>query len=211
MRATSGLAPRFVRNIRDEILFLESATNSLSRDSSVPADAREKIAMIGGYLHNAAQLARQFLIISSAETRRSTLDIGEALSQLKSSLKRLLGDDCQLRLNIESNLRKVFAEPGQLEDIVLPMLVNAHDAMPHGGTVWLAAKNVSQDLSCSAKAKNERTDWVALEIKDSGSGIPKHHIGRIFDPFFSTKGRGCGFGLAKVWATVQNLGGRDSG
>ena len=102
MRATSGLAPRFVRNIRDEILFLESATNSLSRDSSVPADAREKIAMIGGYLHNAAQLARQFLIISSAEILRSTLDIGEALSQLKSSLKRLLGDDCQLRLNIES-------------------------------------------------------------------------------------------------------------
>ena len=161
--------------------------------------------------NRAASLVRQLLAFSRQQTLQPrVIDIGEVLSELSHLLNRLLGENIELRLAHGRDLGPVKVDPGQLEQVIINLAVNARDAMPKGGILQIRTENI--DL---AKAVGEGAEvipsgsYIRIEVTDTGAGIPPDIIGRIFEPFFSTKdvGSGTGLGLSTVYGIVKQTGG----
>jgi PAS domain S-box-containing protein len=149
----------------------------------------------------AADLTRQLLAFSRKQILRPQLvHLGRLVENLRKMLARLIGEDIRLVTVIDPNLSVVRADPGQLEQILLNLVVNARDAMPRGGTLTIECRNVSEAISRS----------IRLSVSDTGVGMNEEVKARIFEPFFTTKapGKGTGLGLATVFGIVQQSGGR---
>jgi two-component system, cell cycle sensor histidine kinase and response regulator CckA len=117
-------------------------------------------------------------------------------------LGRLIGEDIILTTDLEADLASTKADPGQVEQIIMNLAVNARDAMPSGGKLTISTKNVElKELRSSISAG----DYVCLSVRDSGYGMPDSVKAHIFEPFFTTKeqGKGTGLGLATVYGIVQ--------
>ncbi|MDY7093270.1 MAG: ATP-binding protein, partial [Acidobacteriota bacterium] len=124
--------------------------------------------------------------------------------------KRLLGERVELKLRPEAELWTVQADPAQLEQVVLNLLVNAREAMPEGGTVTLTTENLTlPSHRVVALGLSEGRDFVRLTVADTGPGVPAAIREQIFDPFFTTKesGESTGLGLTTVYGAVRNSGG----
>jgi CheY-like chemotaxis protein len=132
--------------------------------------------------------------------RPQLVHLGRLVENLRKMLARLIGEDIRLVTVIDPNLSVVRADPGQLEQILLNLVVNARDAMPRGGTLTIECRNVSEAISRS----------IRLSVSDTGVGMNEEVKARIFEPFFTTKapGKGTGLGLATVFGIVQQSGGR---
>jgi CheY-like chemotaxis protein len=125
-------------------------------------------------------------------------------------LHRLIGEDLRIEADLASDAWCVHADPGQLEQVLMNLLMNARDAMPGGGVVRVATANVCLDeteaarLSCPLPG-----DYLAMTVTDTGTGIPAHVLPNIFEPFFTTKelGKGTGLGLATAYGIVKQSGG----
>jgi two-component system cell cycle sensor histidine kinase/response regulator CckA len=161
--------------------------------------------------NRAANLVRQLLAFSRQQTLQPrVIDIGEVLSELSHLLNRLLGENVELKMVQGRNLGTVRVDQGQLEQVIINLAVNARDAMPGGGTLTLKTSNVERtepiyrDLEVMPPGA-----YVLIEVSDDGTGIPREIIGRIFEPFFSTKevGSGTGLGLSTVYGIVKQTGG----
>jgi two-component system cell cycle sensor histidine kinase/response regulator CckA len=204
------LAPRMAEKIRDEVSVIQTATDFLINDKSISAEARNKIATIKGYLRLVAVTAGQFLIITGTEGSYLTvLDIRDVLSQLTSVLQRLLDDGVQLQMALDPDLWPIKAGVSQFEQIFLVLAVNAREAMPSGGNLRIRATNITKaECEINHQSVAIAADYVLIEVADTGVGIPKDNMDRIFEPFFSTKGPGCGFGLAIVYATIKKINGQ---
>jgi two-component system cell cycle sensor histidine kinase/response regulator CckA len=203
------LAPQMAHRIRDEISILQTATDYLINDRTIPAEARDKIALIKGHLGSVAGLARQFLIVTGTETNQlKVLHVGEVISQLTSLLQRLVGELNQLQIVMAPDLWPIKADLNQLEDSFCALTANARDAMPSGGCLRISATNISKaEYETKPQTREIAADYVLIEVADTGVGIGKDIIDRIFEPFFTTKGPGCGFGLAKVYAAIKKNNG----
>ncbi len=159
----------------------------------------------------AARLTRQLLAFSRQQVLAAqTLDLGGLLANLTEMFSRLLGEDIALQVTCGTALRPVFADPGQLEQVVLNLVVNARDAMPDGGTLSISVQNV--DLGPAyVEGHPEATagPYVLLAVSDTGVGMDKATQARVFEPFFTTKapGKGTGLGLATVFGIVKQSGG----
>ncbi len=144
----------------------------------------------------AAELTAQLLAFSRRQpVQREKIDIGEALEKLRPVLLSLLGDKCELRLQVESGLAPVRMDPSQFQQVILNLCVNARDAMQGEGAIKIRAR--------------AEQDRIVLEVSDTGPGIPEEIRGQIFEPFFTTKpkGQGTGLGLSVVYGIVtQNEG-----
>jgi two-component system cell cycle sensor histidine kinase/response regulator CckA len=203
------LAPRMAHNVRDEIAFLQSAMQTVIGDESISSDVRDKISTIKMMAGNIAQLAWQLLIISGTQDAlRTVIDVRDTVLGITSLIERLLGDNTRLQTSFDEDLWPIQGDAEQIEQILLPLVVNAREAMPRGGTLRIRAHNVTK-AECKAELKNAdlATDYVVVELADEGTGIPNDIMGRLFEPFGTTKGSGCGFGLAKVHHTVSSLNG----
>lgn len=212
MQDVIQLAPRMAHRIRDKVSFIRDVMQSVIDDKSISIDARDKIALLKAYLENVAQHARQFLIITDTlNCDRTVLDIRIVLSELTSLLKNLLGEGYTLQMALDDNLWLIQDDVEQFEEILLPLVVNARDAMPSGGTVRIAASNITK-AQCEAKAECATfpADYVLIEVTDTGVGMPKDVLDRVFEPFFSTKRPGCSFALAHVRSAVKKLNGEIS-
>jgi PAS domain S-box-containing protein len=146
----------------------------------------------------AAGLTRQLLAFSRRQhLQPKVMDLNETLMAMDSMLHRLIGEDVELVTLPGSDLKKVKADPGQIEQVIVNLVVNARDAMPGGGKILLATRNV------------EVNGQVALEVRDNGSGMDEATQARAFEPFFTTKemGKGTGLGLSTVYGIVQQSGG----
>ena len=138
------------------------------------------------------------------------LDLKQILERTQATLQRLIGDDIRLTVSIENSLGYIEADPGQIEQVILNLAVNARDAMPKGGRLTITASNV--ELDESYKRKHEPVvpgKYVMLAVEDTGCGMDSKTQLRIFDPFFTTKevGKGTGLGLATVYGIVKQTGG----
>ena len=159
-------------------------------------------------------LTRQLLAFSRRQVLRpEVLDLNSLVREFEKMLRRLIGEDIELILDLAPDIGPVLADPGQLEQVLLNLAVNARDAMPRGGRLQIGTieEALAADLSPEhPRTKGER--YVSLVVTDSGSGIDRAIIGRIFDPFFTTKevGRGTGLGLSTVYGIVQQSGGHIS-
>lgn len=161
--------------------------------------------------NRAANLVRQLLAFSRQQTLQpKVLDITDVLADLSNLLRRLIGENIELKMVYERDLWPVLVDQGQFEQVIVNLAVNARDAMPSGGKLTITTKNFNNTKAIfSGHEVIHPGDWVSVEVADTGIGIPPENLQRIFEPFFSTKeiGAGTGLGLSTVYGIVHQTGG----
>ncbi len=150
----------------------------------------------------AAGLTSQLLAFSRRQPLEpKVFNVGVVIADLEKMMNRLIGEDIALHTDIPNELPSIRADAGQIEQVLINMVVNARDAMPHGGRVTVSAKRVFiSESDCPAQGDCRPGDYIRISITDSGTGIPPEVRDRIFEPFFTTKGRGEGTGLGLAGA-----------
>ena len=157
----------------------------------------------------ASTLTRQLLAFSRKQILQPrVLDLNGLISQTAILLPPLLGPDIKLMLSLEPDLGQVKADPGQIEQVIINLVVNARDAMPYGGDLKIETANAEWNETVDPK-RGSLAKGVVLSVKDNGCGMDEKTRSRIFEPFFTTKetGKGTGLGLSMVYGTVQQSGG----
>ncbi len=211
MESVGQLAGGIAHDFNNVLSAIMMATDFLL-NSHRPTDPSFKdIMQIKQNANRAAALVRQLLAFSRKQTLRpQVLDLNETLSDLTMLLRRLIGEKVTLTSALGRDLWPVKADLSQFEQVIVNLAVNARDAMPEGGTLTVRTANVTADESATLGYKGmPRTDYVLVEVSDTGTGIPPEIIDKIFEPFFSTKevGKGTGLGLSTVYGIVKQTGG----
>lgn len=159
----------------------------------------------------AAGLTRQLLEFSRrAAIDKKVLDLNAVVRETESMLGRLIGEDIQFTLSLDSSIDRIKADPGQIGQILINLAVNARDAMPRGGTLSVETSSIELDATGAARYPGFLPGrYVRLAVRDSGRGMTDEIRARIFEPFFTTKkpGKGTGLGLATVYGIVKQCGG----
>ena len=171
----------------------------------------DDIQQIKNNANRAAALTRQLLAFSRQQTLRpQILQLPDIVAEISNLLTRLVGEKIDLIVKHGRNLGPIWADPGQLEQVVVNLAVNARDAMPEGGQLIIQTYAVSAaDVRASGNRFLPVVDYVALSVADTGAGIDPELLPKIFDPFFTTKdvGKGTGLGLSTVYGIVKQSGG----
>jgi len=158
-----------------------------------------------------ADITRQLLAFSRKQViDPKVININPLIKDVTKMLKRLLGEDIDILFFPEPNLYNTKVDPGQLDQIITNLAINARDAMPEGGTLTLETANITFDLEyCRVHAGFKPGSFVMLAISDNGTGIDPEILPHIFEPFFTTKDRdkGTGLGLASVYGAVKHSSG----
>jgi two-component system cell cycle sensor histidine kinase/response regulator CckA len=161
--------------------------------------------------NRAANLVRQLLAFSRQQSLQPrVLNITDVLVELSHLLRRLIGENIELKVVHGRDLGLVKVDQGQLEQVIINLAVNARDAMSGGGTLTIRTSNITQTVPVRhGHEVMPPGDYVQVEVRDTGVGIPRENLERIFEPFFSTKevGSGTGLGLSTVYGIVKQTGG----
>src|SRR4051812_1685994 len=202
-RLAGGVAHDFNTLLGTISGYSEMLLNALPRSDALrhPVEQIHRAALRG------AQLTRQLLVFSRRqEVQAQPVDLGKLLSDLDAMLDRLIGEDVELARQVEPQLGRVWADPGELHQVILNLVVNARDAMPSGGFLALSLGNLETDQEIAVEGGRLPPGfYVLLQVADSGTGMDEEIRKRIFEPFFTTKepGKGTGLGLSTVHAIVK--------
>ena len=179
--------------------------------------ARSDLRQITLAAERAAGLTRQLLAFARREVvRPQVLDLGHVITGVQELLHRTLGEHIELITTLDDDLWPVLADPGQLEQVLVNLAVNARDAMPGGGTLTIDTSNITVDAdtvdadTVAGGSRAPQGQNVRLRISDTGVGIPADVLEHVFEPFFTTKqdGSGTGLGLATVYGIIAQAGGQ---
>jgi len=169
--------------------------------------------------NRASNLVRQLLAFSRRQTLNPKVtDVTDTLAELSNLIRRLIGENIELKMRHGRDIWKVRVDQGQLEQVIINLAVNARDSMPEGGVLTIRTHNTLIDknhqldegmISSPQDEEIQEGEYVAIEIQDTGQGIPPDIITKIFEPFFTTKkvGEGTGLGLSTVYGIIQQTGG----
>ena len=206
-RLAGGVAHDFNNVLSVILAYVMLLGTTLEADDPRRADL-EEIERAAG---RAAGITRQLLAFSRQQVLEPrVLDLNEVVQGARGMLGRLLGEDIHLTWKLEPALRRVFADAGQLEQVLVNLIVNARDAIHGGGRIIIETGNCELDEEYSARHAGVRPGrYVMLAVTDSGVGMDRETQSRIFDPFFTTKpaGKGTGLGLPTAYGIVRQCGG----
>ena len=202
-----GIAHDFNNLLTGILSYADLMLQELRAGDPIRADL-EQIRHAG---ERAAALTRQLLAFSRRQVLQPrVLSLNASVTELDSMLRRLLGADVALESSLEPALGYVLADPGQLEQVLVNLVVNARDAMPAGGRVRITTANLQLQAADHARGNGVRAGaYVTLAVSDTGMGMDVPTQARIFEPFFTTKaaGKGTGLGLSTVYGIVEQSGG----
>ncbi len=203
-----GIAHDFNNLLTTVLGYSDMALSQLSAHDPIREDI-EEIRKAG---ERASALTRQLLAFSRKQVfEPRVLDLNALLADSSRMLARLIGEHIRLVTRLEPELGSVRADPGQVEQVIVNLVVNARDAMPEGGTLTVRTENVDVDAASSRRHFGiEPGRYVVMAVADTGVGIDPETQKRIFEPFFTTKEtpRGTGLGLATVYGIVSQSGGQ---
>jgi PAS domain S-box-containing protein len=175
------------------------------------AELQEDVAEIQAAAERAAALTKQLLIFGRREAvRPQVIDLDDVIGGMEALLSRSIGEHIEMQVQPSGTLPPIKADPGQVEQVVLNLVVNARDAMPEGGQLTLSTSSTELDEEfCSSHPGVAPGTFVELAVADSGHGMSPEVAARIFEPFFTTKaqGQGTGLGLATTYGIVSEAGG----
>jgi PAS domain S-box-containing protein len=206
-RLAGGVAHDF-NNLLTAILgHIGFARGLLAPEDPVGAELDE----IDHAARRAAELTRQLLTFARRQViAPRVVDLNEVARGAERLLRRLLGEDVELLVNLEPELGSTRVDPGQFEQVIVNLAVNARDAMPGGGRLLIETRNVTLDTEYAATHPDTTPgEYVQLAVTDTGTGMDRATVARLFEPFFTTKeqGRGTGLGLAICYGIVRQAGG----
>jgi two-component system, cell cycle sensor histidine kinase and response regulator CckA len=210
-RLAGGVAHDF-NNLLTAILgYAALLLNSMDPSASWRHDV-EEIRKAG---ERAALLTRQLMAFSRRQVLHpKALDLNQVVDNLGKMIKRVIGEDIELEIVPGPDLGTVMADPGQIEQVILNLAINARDAMPHGGRLSIRASNagLDQDYVRSHAEQIKPGPFVLLEVDDTGCGMDAATSSHIFEPFYTTKelGKGTGLGLSTVYGIIRQSGGHIS-
>ncbi len=204
---TGGIAHDF-NNLLTVVL---GGADALADDDAVQGEAREMVTMIGTAAERGAELTHRLLAFARRQPLEPrSVDLSEKLLGLEPLLRRTLGDHIALQVTSARGQFLAEVDPGQFDNAVLNLAINARDAMPHGGALMIEVSHTTFDETyVTSHGEVSPGTYVVTSVTDSGEGISPLDIGKLFDPFFTTKemGQGSGLGLAMVWGFVKQSGG----
>lgn len=181
----------------------------LTMSEGDPLYAQTESILEAGF--RAADLIRQLLVFSRKEVvRLQVVDLNDVIDKTGKMLERVIGEDIEFVRDLAPGLWPVCADPGQLDQVVANLAVNARDAMPRGGRLTVTTQNVVLDEAhVERRLEQQPGEYVLLRVSDTGVGMSEEVQARIFEPFYTTKepGHGTGLGLATVYGIVQRSGG----
>jgi hypothetical protein len=211
MEAVGRLAGGVAHDFNNLLTVILSYSDLLLEDLPSEAAEREDIGEIRKAAVAASSLTRQLLAFSRQQVLQPRiLDINAVVTATEKLLTRLLGEDVRLTTSLAQGLGTVKVDPGQLEQIIMNLAVNARDAMPRGGQLTIETTNVDMDESyVRGHPVAQAGRYAMLAVSDTGIGMDAQTQARIFEPFFTTKeqGKGTGLGLATVYGIVKQSGG----
>jgi two-component system, cell cycle sensor histidine kinase and response regulator CckA len=207
LEAVGRLAGSIAHDFNNLLTIILGASTFL-QDGLGPADPRlADVRDVRDAAERGAVLTRQLLAFSRRQSAQpAVLDLNQVVENLR-MVRRLIGEDIEFTTRLARPLGSIFADVGQLEQVIVNLVVNARDAMPEGGKLSIETAEVGADearrLALAGKA------WVMLAVGDTGTGMDEATLARLFEPFFTTKeaGKGTGLGLATVYGIVRGAGG----
>jgi len=210
MEATGRMAAAVAHEINNVMTVVSGQSELLLGTDSVPREVAEGLKTIDRALERVQDLVHQLLVFSRRNPfNPHTFDLNENIRKSESMLRLLLGRQSLLVMNLEEEPLPVFADPAQMDQVLVNLVVNARDAMPQGGTLTIRTRRGARPGGTDAQAADlERS--IGLSVSDTGTGISPEVKSKIFDPFFTTKpaGKGTGLGLSTVHGIVSRCKGR---
>jgi two-component system, cell cycle sensor histidine kinase and response regulator CckA len=201
LEAVGRLAGGVAHDFNNALTAILGSTELLLLDTPAGAAKRDELEIIQEAATHAQDLIRQLLAFSSRQLLKPVvLDLNSLVRNVGKMLRRLIGENIKLDTALALDLGTVCADPGQLEQVLVNLAVNARDAMPNGGRLTIETRNAELDGA----------RFIALIVSDTGSGMDAATLAHAFEPFFTTKprGKGTGLGLATVYGIVRQSAGR---
>ena len=211
MEAIGTLAGGVAHDFNNLLSVILSYTSMIVEDLTPTDPLREDLLEVHDAGLRATELTRQLLAFSRKQLLQPmVIDINSVVQNVRKMLGRVLGEDIELTIITAPEAAKVFGDPGQIEQVIMNLVVNARDAMPRGGTLTIETSSVELDVDYAADHPGVSPGpYILLVVTDSGVGMDRATCARVFEPFFTTKeqGKGTGLGLSTVYGIVKQTGG----
>jgi PAS domain S-box-containing protein len=207
MEAVGQLASGVAHDFNNILMVINGYSQMLLEAPDVSSDQAKLLKEIHTAGERAGKLTNQLLAFSRKQPMRLVAsDLNEIVRDVAKMLRRLIGENITLRMNMAPNVPPVLVDAGMIQQILLNLSVNARDAMPKGGQLAIATRLETIDDATAARWPDARAgDFACLVVEDTGCGMPPQVLNHIFEPFFTTKeaGKGTGLGLATVFGIVK--------